>query len=454
MPIELSEIVLLIVSFILSAFYSGSEAALVSLPVDRIKQLIEEGGRKGRALEFMSQKANEMLTTILVGNNLVNIFAASLTTTISERIFKNDALAVSVGITTLVILIFGEIAPKMFSRTHAEKLAVPVIRVLQVNYYLFYPVVNLFTWVISKVLGKNAELSGRLVTRDDIEYMVNQAEKEKTIDSKQLDLLNSILEFPTIKVKDIMIPRMQVRYLQWDFKFEELVRELKQGNHSRYPVCQTDLDKTIGFLHVKDIVFLNDKNRTEFNLNRYVKPPFFVYEHMKIQSVFDYMNRKKVHLALVKDENGTVIGIVTLEDIMEEIFGEIHDEHDKVALEDLDAEVNSSEGIIVEGLLSLRDLYNEYDIKIPLNDNFSTLAGFLLDLMGNNFPEENMMFFWEGFSFKILKVDDHRIMKVRVCDVEGEKHIFSKSLAEKQSTMARDDDGKDSDSAKKIDDSK
>lgn len=428
MEIDSFEIILLTVCFGLSAFFSGSEAVLLSVDLDRAKQLIEAGGAKGKALRFMVKKPSELLTTILVGNNIVNIFASSLTTVIAQRVFKDDAIGYAVGITTLIILVFGEIMPKTFARTHAESLAVFVIRVLQFFYYCLYPIVNFMVWVISKILGENAQLTGRIVTQNDIEYMIQKAEKENTMDSKQIDLINSILEFPKIKVKDIMIPRKEVKYIQSNLNYQDIVNLINLDTHSRYPVCEGDLENIKGFLHVKSLAFVKDEDKKNFNLLSYLREPFFVYEHMKIQAVFDHMNRKKVHLALVKDENGLIVGIITLEDIIEEIMGEIQDEHD-LDEDEITKEYQESdliEGVIVEGSISLRDLYNDYDIKIPLNDNYSTLAGFILDMLGNNFPEEGQMIIWEGYTFNLLKVDDYEIREVKIKDTDGEKHIYSK----------------------------
>jgi len=247
------------------------------------------------------------------------------------------------------------------------------------------------------------------------------------MDSKQIDLLSSILEFPMIKVKDIMIARMHVNYIESTWSFNQIMDYIRETGNSRYPVCDGELEDIVGFLHVKDLAFLTEEQKKNFNVQKLLKPPFFVYEHMKIQAVFDHMNRKKVHLALVKDENGTVVGIVTLEDIIEEIFGEINDEHDDVdEREKLLNEANLEEGIVVEGDISLRELYNDYDIKIPLNDNYSTLSGFLLDMLGNTFPEQGQIIVWEGLSFDLEVVDAHVIKQVHIKDVGGEKHIFSK----------------------------
>ena len=414
---EATEVILFILSFTLSGFYSGSEAALVSISVDRLKRLIENEKKKS-AFEFLLNNPHAVMNTILLGNNLVNIFAASLATRIFARYFGDGTLAISVGVTTALILIFGEITPKTFARAKAESLAVPVIRILQANYVLFYPAVKLLTLVIQNVLGKNAQLRGQVVTRDDIEYMVGQAEKEQSIDSKQIHLLNSILEFPRIKVKDIMVPRSKVVGIKNENSFREVIGIIRENGHSRYPVYDKDLDHVQGFLHVKDLSFVETQDRRTFDIKKYLKPPFFIYEHMKIQAVFDHMNRRKVHLALVKDENGLVVGIVTLEDIIEEIFGEIVDEHDV----EEDTVVGSQprpkdshgKGDMVSGSISLRDLGHSYGVEIPLNDNYSTLTGFLLETLGNHFPKQGQIIFWEGHSFQILKVEDHLIQEVLI----------------------------------------
>ncbi len=400
---------------------------MLSIGADRARQLIEEGGSKGKAMAFMILRPSELLSTILVGNSIANILAGSLTTAITAEYTGSNIVGLALGATTVIIIIFGEILPKTFGRNHAERLSVVAIRSLQVMFYLLYPVIKSIVWFISTILGDSAEQTGRMVTKDDIEFMISKAEKEKTMDSKQIDLLSSILEFPMIKVKDIMISRMHVNYIQSTWTFNQIMDYIRETGNSRYPVCDGELEDIVGFLHVKDLAFLTEEQKKSFDIQVLLKPPFFVYEHMKIQAVFDHMNRKKVHLALVKDENGTVVGIVTLEDIIEEIFGEINDEHDDVdEREKLLGEANLEEGIVVDGDISLRELYNDYDIKISLNDNYSTLSGFLLDMLGNTFPEQGQIIVWEGLSFDLEVVVDHVIKQVHIKDVGGEKHIFSK----------------------------
>lgn len=418
------EYLVLFISLCLSAFFSGAEAALLSLPHEKAKQRADEHGFDSWAMRKWLEGPNDILTTILVGNNFVNILIASISASITERYFSNEALAISVGITTVIILLFGEITPKTLGRGRAEKVAPVAIMILVGFYYVLYPVVKTFVKIISLVLGENASVRGRLVTKDDIEVMVEMAEEEKSMDSKQIDLLNSILEFPSIKVKDIMVPRTGIEAIRKNAQFSDVIRLVREVAHSRYPVYDEDLDDVLGFLHVKDLAFMNPDEQKNFDVTKYLKPPFFVYEHMKIQAVFDHMNRKKVHLALVKDENGIVVGMLTLEDIMEEIFGEIQDEHDDE--QDLIPGVESEEGVMVPSTISLRDLYNEYDIEIPLNDNYSTLNGFLMEQLGNSFPKKGHIIIWDGYSFELLKVKNYEIKEVKIKSTNGD-HIREKN---------------------------
>ena len=186
---------------------------------------------------------------------------------------------------------------------------------------------------------------------------------------------------------------------------------------------------------------LNTAEKSNLQIRKYLRPTFFVYEHMKIQSVFDHMNRRKLHMALVKDENGLVVGIVTLEDIVEQIMGDIQDEHDFFE-EDDGVEENLIHGISVEGSISLRELSHDYDINIPLNDNYSTLAGLLLGMLGNDFPEEGQKIVWEGLSFDLIKVKDHVILEVLIRDIDGQKHLYSKKSVQER-LAALSEDGKD-----------
>lgn len=407
------ELFLIFLCLILSAFFSASEAIVMSISVERTKQLIEEGGKKADALKFLISHPTEILTTILFGNNLVNTLIASLVTVIVSKLSMNYAIAVASGASTMAILVFGEISPKAFGRSNAELFVYFVVTMLKINYFLFYPVVKPLSIFIKKILGKNATVKGRVVTTDDIEFLITQAEEHQSIDAKHIDLLNSILEFPLIRVRDIMVPRIRVDAIDIKATIDEILKTVKQHEFSRYLIYDDTLDNVVGFIHIKDFLLARE-NRSNVQLKDFIKQPFFVYDQMKIQSVFDRMNRNKVHMAVVKQETGTMVGIITLEDIMEQIFGEITDEHDHETSNDSKKSRNIEDGIVINGNISLRDLHQEFDIHIPMSEAYSTVTGFLLELLGNHFPKQSQIIYWDDYSFELSKVVNYQIEQVTI----------------------------------------
>lgn len=407
------EIFLIVLCLGLSAFFSASEAVVMSMTVERTKQLIEEGGKKATALKFLISHPTELLTTILVGNNLVNTLVASLVTIVVSKMSVDYAIAIASGAATLVILVFGEIGPKAFARSNPEPMVHFVVTVLKLNYFLLFPVIKPLSIVIKRILGKNATVRGRVVTTDDIEFLVTQAEEHQSIDAKHIDLINSILEFPLIRVRDIMVPRPQVDAIDIKASVDEIFKTVKQHEFSRYPIYDDTLDNIVGFIHIKDFLLARE-SKPNAQLKDFIKQPFFVYDQMKIQSVFDRMNRNKVHMAVVKQETGTMVGIVTLEDIMEQIFGEITDEHDQEPQGEISSGRNIEEGIVISGNIPLRDLDQEFDIHIPMSEAYSTVTGFLLELLGNHFPKQNQIIYWDDYSFELTKVINYQIEQVTI----------------------------------------
>lgn len=407
------EFLLIIVCLVFSAFFSASEAVVMSISVERTKQLIEEGGKKADALKFLISHPTELLTTILVGNNLVNTLIASFVTIIVSKLSFDYAIAVASGAATLIILIFGEISPKAFARSNAESFVHFVVTMLKITYFLMFPIVKPLSIFIKRILGKNATVKGRVVTTDDIEFLVTQAEEHQSIDAKHIDLINSILEFPLIRVRDIMVPRPQVDAIDINSTVEEIITTAKQHEFSRYPIYSDTLDNIVGFIHMKDFL-LAKESRPNAQLKDLIKEPFFVYDQMKIQSVFDRMNRNKVHMAVVKQETGTMVGIITLEDIMEQIFGEITDEHDQETPGEIKKVRTVEEGIVISGNTPLRDLDQEYDIHIPMSEAYSTVTGFLLELLGNHFPKQQQIIYWDDYSFELTKVVNYQIDQVTI----------------------------------------
>lgn len=407
------ELVLIVLCLGLSAFFSASEAVVMSISVERTKQLIEEGGKRANALKFLISHPTEILTTILVGNNLVNTIIASLVTVIVSKLSFDYAIAIASGGATLIILIFGEISPKSLARNNAESYVYGCVTILKLMYYMLAIVVFPLSLFIKRILGKNATLRGRVVTTDDLEFLVTQAEEHQSIDAKHIDLINSILEFPLIRVKDIMVPRRNVDAFDLKATDEEILKTVRLHEYSRYPIYDGSLEQVVGFVHIKDFLLAREI-RPDVKIKDFMKPPFFVYEQMKIQSVFDRMNRNKVHMAIVKSEAGTTVGVITLEDIMEQIFGEIMDEHDKDVPVDATKKISIEDGILISGSTPIRDLDQEFDIQIPASEAYATVTGFLLELLGNHFPKQSQIIFWDDYSFELTKVVNYQIEQVTV----------------------------------------
>lgn len=407
------EILLIIVCLALSAFFSASEAVVMSISVERTRQLIEEGGKKANALRFLISHPTEILTTILVGNNLVNTVVASLVTVIVSKLSFDYAIAIASGGATLIILIFGEISPKSFARSNAESMVYFSVTVLRFVYFVLFLVVKPLSVLIKRILGKNAILRGRVVTTDDIEFLVTQAEENQSIDAKHIDLINSILEFPLIRVRDIMVSRVHIDAIDINASENEILKTVRHHQYSRYPIFDGSLDNIVGFIHIKDFLLARE-SRPTVQLKDFLKTPFFVYDQMKIQSVFDRMNRSKVHMAIVKSETGTMVGIITLEDIMEQIFGEITDEHDKETPSDATKKKNIEEGVLISGNTPIRDLDQNFDIQIPSSEAYATVTGFLLELLGNHFPKQSQIIYWDDYSFELTKVVNYQIDQVTI----------------------------------------
>ncbi|MFN2547408.1 MAG: hemolysin family protein, partial [Myxococcales bacterium] len=315
-----------------SAFFSSSETALTALGEARVRALIDGGGRRARLLRFWHGHPDRILSALLLGNTLVNVGMGSLTALIADELGLSHALALLTGVTTVVILVFGEITPKTFAKRHASGFAVFIIPFVIISYWLLYPLAWLFVQVpraLARATG-SADAPVESVTSQELEYLIEIGAKHGSIDKVREQLLSSVLAFTEVLVKEIMIPRTQVVALEETASYDEALKLVTESELSRIPVYRNSLDEVVGVLHAKSL--LADVKRgiaaSEFQLARYVVKPFFVPEMMKVSRLLTEMQRRKTHLAIVVDEFGGTSGIVTLEDVVEEIVGEIHDESD------------------------------------------------------------------------------------------------------------------------------
>ena len=414
-----------------SAFCSGTETALTALGEARARQLVDEGGRRARALTLWIDHPERILTTLLIGNTLVNIGAGALAASIGAALAASlgwtaaTTVAATTAVATAVILFFGEIVPKTLAKRHPVRLALAMLPALRALSTLFWPV----STAVTRLTGRFVSLLGApagaapAVTGAEIEYLIEMGTKEGVLDEVKEELLNSVLEFADRVAKEVMVPRTRVVAIDRDAPAEELFRIVTENPYSRMPVYAGTIDEVVGILIVREIVG-HVRDGKPIQLAKHLKPAFFVPEQMKISRLLKEMQRRRTHLAVVVDEFGGTSGIVTLEDVIEEIVGEIQDEGDvetapvkaigpgvwladaAIPLHDLEAFLNerAGEGAPGEG---------EHEVRFPEQSDYETLGGFVTATAGR-VPAVGAVIGWDGLTFTVRAGDERRVAKVEI----------------------------------------
>lgn len=386
-----------------SAFFSSTETALTSLSYGRIQQLLDSG-KKSALLRLWLKKPNDILTTVLIANNIVNILAASLATAFSQQQLlrmgigdrESLAVAITVGIMTLVILVFGEVVPKTFAKHNAEKL-IPAFTLTLALYYLFLPLTRVLVFISGGVVwlgGGKFEHQGPLVTEEDLEWMILRGHKENVLHKEISSMLTGALDLEDTVAREIMMPRTKMVMFEAGETLEEIWEEHSKHNHSRYPVYDEVPDKVIGIFYIKDLLyFLIDPAGKTFSLRELMRSDlYFVPESKNIREILTELKTKQIGMGIVVDEFGGVAGMVALEDILEEMVGEIYDEYDEPA----HVFVEEKPGCFrVEAQYLLTELEDHLhnDIKLPFDRGYDTVGGLLMDLAGR-VPQPGEVFFW------------------------------------------------------------
>lgn len=416
------------ICFLSSCFFSCAETALTALTPTQTQRILESGRWFAKSLQHWKKQPNRLLATALVCNTLANTTAATIGILYIERFYPTTSVALATMVITLLILVLGEIMPKMLARSYAETIAPFACKIMVGFNYIFYPFTYLLTGGVSVVLGTFGIIMSnkQLIKPSDIEYMVLLAGREGSIERDKTKILSSVFEFSKRRVKDIMIPRDRISAISVDANLMEVLDIVRQENHSRYPVYNNSLDRVVGFLHSRDLFgmlrtygFSNQSALSTISLRTCLRRAFFVSEQTMISRVLNEMKSNRIHLAIVKDEWGNVVGLVTLEDILEEIFGEIEDEHDEYVprpLGDLYAV-----GIEVEGGESLVDLKSKYEIDIEPSESYSTLNGFLQHYSSHQTLTPKTVVIWNNYVFSIISVKDGEIEKVKITEIPDEK---------------------------------
>ena len=423
MPVSIWEFVAIAVCLVGCAFFSGSETAITAYGEARTRATAEAGGRSAWGFRLWRDHPARVLSTLLVGNTLVNIAAASLATDIALKLGVHNAVGVATGIMTFLILTFGEITPKSFAKQHAGVIAPVVMPAIGVLYYVLFPVNFAFVEVPRLVARAASSLAAPAVraagapaapsvTSDEIEYLVRVGAREGALDKVRGELLRSVLEFHDIRVKEVMTPRTQIVALEATSAPAEVLRVVVDSEHSRIPVYEGSVDRIVGVLHAKDLLAEMERAGApkDFPLGRLVRPAFFVPEQMQVSGLLREFQRRKTHLAVVVDEYGGTSGIVTLEDVLEQIVGEIHDEHDT---EEKPVKALSDGVLLADASVPLRELEQVLKVDLPHDGDYETLGGMLIARSGR-VPTEGSVVVSDGFVFKVRGSDERRVTLVEI----------------------------------------
>jgi len=395
--------------FLLSAFFSGSETALTALDRLRLRYLVEKKRPGAARLERLLDRPDRLLSGILIGNNVVNIAASVFATALFIELYGDRAELLTILVLTPVLLIFSEVFPKTFAAQNAERVSFFILRPILVVLWLLAPVIWLvtgFTRLMTRVFHRSAERP--LISEDEIRTMINVGEQSGVVAEEQRRMLHGVFELSQSRVRDLMVPRTEVVGLEVDMPFAEVLRQVQVARHSRFPVYQESLDNVIGIVHSKDI--LNYVDRPElFDMRAVARPPYFAPESKRVESLLQSFRNRHVHLAIVVDEYGGIEGIVTLEDIIEEVFGNIEDEYD---LEEALIRELAPDRFLVDGSVPLKTINRRFALAFS-EEHATTLAGLVFQTLGT-IPAAGERCEVAGTRLIVRKVSGQRIDEIEM----------------------------------------
>jgi CBS domain containing-hemolysin-like protein len=406
-------IILLIVLLILSGFFSMSETALMSLSKIRIRHMVQEEVKGSTLVHKLLKDPNKLLGAILIGNNIVNIGASALATTITARLFggSESSVAIATLVMTVLILIFGEITPKSIAKQNSEKVSLFVSKPINILVAILKPLVAVFSVISSffiKLLGGDPKAVEPFITQEELKTMVGVSEEEGVLEDVEKEIIFNVFEFADMQVKDVMVQRVDIRALDTETTYDEVLEEIKEEQFSRIPVYNETIDNIIGILSVKDLIIAGNL-KDGFNIKDYVREPFYTFEFKKITAVFSEMKKTRNPMAVVLDEYGGTVGIITLEDIIEEIVGEIEDEYDD---ESSMIQVVKEDEYIVNGSAKLNEISELIGVSME-SDELDSVGGLIIEELGR-IPENNEEVIINNIRFVVEELDKNRIKKVRI----------------------------------------
>lgn len=404
--------ILLVILIALSAFFSASETAYTTVNKIRLQNYVDAGSKKAKTALFIAENYDRTLTTILIGNNIVNIGASSIATLLFVKLFGPSGAAISTAVMTILILIFGEVLPKSFAKESSEKFALAFSRPLRILMTVFWPVVFLFIQLkkVAKHISPIKEEETPTVTEQELKFIVESIEDEGVLEKQESELVQHALEFDEKTVQEVLTPRVDMTTLDIEDDLQTNIGLVLTERFSRIPVCRGTSDRIIGILHTKDLLEALVRGDA-IDLASMVQPAFFVYKTKKLSSLLADFKRNKTHVAIVTDDYGGTVGMVTMEDLLEELVGDIWDEDEEIIRDFVRID---SQHFLISGDLTIRELFDHLDLPFSnLESNHTSCGGWALEALGH-IPQAGEAFRFKNMTLSIQEMDDQRVKKLSV----------------------------------------
>lgn len=412
------QLLILVILILLSAFFSSAETSLTTANRIRILNLAEEGSKRAAVMLKVIDDSGKMLSAILIGNNIVNILASSLATVLATRLLGSKGVGIATGVLTLLILVFGEITPKTLAAIHSEKIALlyaPIIYYLMIVLTPVIFIVNKLSLGFLRLLRVDPNDKNDAMTENELRTIVNVSHEDGVIESEERQMIYNVFDFGDSLAKDIMVPRVDMIFAHVDATREELIEIFKREKFTRLPVYEESTDDVIGILNIKDLLLY--ENGMEFHVRDILRGAYFTYEYKKTSELMIDMKQDSNNLAIVLDEYGATAGLITLEDLLEEIVGEIRDEYDEDE-KDLIRMLSENE-YLIEGSMKLDDVNDALGLSFSSED-YDSIGGLIIELLDRLPEEHEAVITEEGIRLEVESIDKNRIDTVRLTIPEKE----------------------------------
>ncbi len=411
-PSDATQPIILFLLLVLSAFFSSSETALTTVNKLHIRTLAEDDIRGAKTVSKLIENPSQMLSAILIGNNVANITASAIATTLAAKYFGNQWIGLVTGILTLIILIFCEITPKSMSTVYAERFALWVAGPIYFLTKLLTPVIYVLNKLcngILMLLRMDPKAKLPIMTENELRTILDYSHEEGVIESEERRMITNVVDFGDSLAKDVMVPRIDMAFANVEFDYKELVEAFAKDKYTRLPVYSETRDNVIGIVNLKDVFFYNG-NTKNFNISDIIREPYFTYEYKKTSELLIEMRRDSISLAIVLDEYGATVGLITIEDLLEEIVGEIRDEYDDDEEDNIKA--LSENEFIVDGYTKLNEINEAIGLELE-SDDYDSIAGHIIYLL-DHLPDEGESVIDHNVVFTVASTDKNRVDKVHI----------------------------------------